>query len=144
MLAQEARAENLRDGRVPLEEERVTRTADPGSPLVGAVEWLDGATAIVHLEGELDLCTAGEFQRLAEGLLARGAARVILEMSGVEFIDSAGISAVVQLFRRVRDRGVVALAAPTEPVHSFLRIARLEQLVGIYPTVEAALAETEA
>jgi anti-sigma B factor antagonist len=89
--------------------------------------------------GELDLYTVCHFrQALAE--LDPGS-RVVIDMSGVSFVDSAGVSALVGGVRRVRDRGGdVAVACPRPALSRLLRTIGVDRLVTISEDVERAMA----
>jgi anti-sigma B factor antagonist len=64
----------------------------------------DGAW-VISLYGELDLASA---PMLEQGLLdaeAAGAARLVLDLSGLEFIDSTGLHVLVRAHERARETG---------------------------------------
>src|SRR5579859_1261040 len=50
---------------------------------------LDGGTATVYIAGELDLTTTPELARHLEQVLARQPRRLVLDLSGVSFVDVA-------------------------------------------------------
>ena len=61
---------------------------------------------IVTICGEIDLYTAPRLHSELAGLLAEGMpARVVIDMSGVEFCDSTGMNVLLSCLRRVRERG---------------------------------------
>lgn len=65
---------------------------------------------------------------------------VILELSGVGFLDSSGVGALVGAFKRARILNVgFALAAPSPRVRRVLEIAGLMRALPIYPTLDDAL-----
>jgi anti-sigma B factor antagonist len=62
-----------------------------------------GTTAIVRLAGELDLATAPELAEVLHGLEPE-CQRIILDVTGLEFIDSTGLRlAVVEHDRAALD-----------------------------------------
>lgn len=87
--------------------------------------------------GELDLYTVPRFrQGLAE--VASGA-QVVIDMSGVSFIDSAGVTALVGGIRRIRDRGGdVELACPRPGLRRLLHTIGVDRLVAISEDVKQA------
>jgi anti-sigma B factor antagonist len=96
-------------------------------------------TAIVHVAGELDLATAPQ---LAEALSAvEGQCdRIILDVSGLEFMDSTGLRLVVTQHRRATTDGfefVVAGAAGA--VFEVLRLTGLDVTLPLAPDVRSAL-----
>ena len=65
-----------------------------------------GDTAQLVVGGQLDLETAQALAHRAVALLDDGAAELVLDLSGVTFCDSAGISALFQVYDRADDLGV--------------------------------------
>ena len=103
---------------------------DPPGEIGGAVrfsaELLSGeGPTVVKLLGELDLSTAPELEACLEGLGADGA-DVRLDLSGLSFCDSSGISAMVTASKQVRKRGGhLSIASPQPAVRSVLEITGL-------------------
>lgn len=96
---------------------------------------LDGPTgretAILALEGELDAHAA---HGLADAVLARVPAGQVIELdvSRLEFIDSTGLRALVELEERLRADGRrLRLDAPSDNVVRVLQIADLDEHFGV-------------
>jgi anti-anti-sigma factor len=68
-----------------------------------AVEHLDG-TVLVCPIGELDLATAPELERVLEGL-ASGPSTIVMDLSGLTFVDCAGLRPVREALRREQSLG---------------------------------------
>jgi anti-anti-sigma factor len=96
---------------------------------------------VIAPEGELDFAEVGEFQA---ALSRAGAAAVgiVVDLSSVSFIDSSGLSALVDLYNRLRRDnrrlGVVVPGGTAAAV--LLNLAGLHTRMPIYATREAALA----
>jgi anti-sigma B factor antagonist len=103
---------------------------DPPGEIGGAVrfsaELLNGeGTAVVKLLGELDLSTTPQLEACLEGLGGDGT-DVRLDLSGLSFCDSSGISAMVTASKRVSKRGGhLSIASPQPAVRSVLEITGL-------------------
>ena len=98
-------------------------------------------TVVVTLRGSLDLDTATVLTTTLEQILDRPAPRVVVDLSGVEFCDSTGLSAFLLGHVRARDAGGwLRLAAPGEFLTGLLQTVGLASRLGIHPTVAAALA----
>src|SRR5687768_18029246 len=69
--------------------------------------------AIVTIAGELDLATVGRLRAaLASDLVAQAAA-IVVDLSGVTFMDSTGLSELLRFEREASDRGrPLAIACP--------------------------------
>ena len=89
----------------------------------------DGHT-VVTICGEIDLYTAPRLHRELARLLAEGMpARVVIDMSGVEFCDSTGLNVLLSFLRRVRERGgELEIASPTCAVRKILRLTGLDSV----------------
>jgi anti-sigma B factor antagonist len=85
----------------------------------------DEGPTVVKLLGELDLSTAHQLEACLDGLGADGA-DVRLDLSGLSFCDSSGISAMVMAAKRVRKRGgYLFIVSPQPAVRSVLEITGL-------------------
>ena len=74
-------------------------------------------------------------------LRAEVAQHMILDMSGVSFLDSAGVGSLVSLFVNRRSHGeTFALAALTQQGNAVVTVAGLQNLLPIHKTLEEALA----
>jgi anti-anti-sigma factor len=68
------------------------------------------------------------------------AAHLVLDMSGLTFLDSAGVGALVSLFVSRRKHGkTLALAGLTQQGNAVMQVSGLLKLIPIFPSVEEAL-----
>ena len=66
-----------------------------------AVEVVRAANASrVAPRGELDLATAGELEHALEDVLTAGVERLVLDLRGLEFLDSSGMAVMLGLHKR--------------------------------------------
>lgn len=94
---------------------------------------------IYKANGKLSLETVNEF---LPKLRAETAQSVVLDMSGVSFLDSAGVGALVSLFVSRRNQGkVFALAALPPQAVAVVTVAGLQNLLPVYKTIEEASAK---
>ena len=85
---------------------------------------------IVTICGEIDLYTAPRLHSELAGLLTDGMpARVVIDMSGVEFCDSTGMNVLLSCLRRARERGgELEIAAPKPAVRKILQVTGLDSV----------------
>lgn len=101
-------------------------------------------TVVVAPAGRVDHTTAEAFKGALTGPLERCAAgqdRVVLDLSGLEYISSAGLRVLMLASRQVKARGgtiVVAALAPL--VREVFEVARFTLVFDTFPTVRDALA----
>jgi len=98
----------------------------------------NGSNLVTRLSGKLSLETVHNF---IQTMRSEPAEHLVLEMSGVSFLDSAGVGALVSLFVHRRNAGKsFALAGLTQQGNAVLQVAGLTKLLPSFPTVDAALA----
>ena len=94
--------------------------------------------AVYQPKGRLSLETVAAS---IQSLRGEPAQHMILDMSGVNFLDSAGVGSLVSLFVSRRNHGkTFALAALTPQGNAVVTVAGLQKLLPIHTTLEAALA----
>ncbi len=97
-----------------------------------------GAT-IVIATGRLNFPDVDGLRQQLGGLVASGASRVVVDLSGVEAIDSSGIGALISGLKAARQvGGDLRLAAPTIPVASVLEMMNLDQILTTHASAEDA------
>jgi anti-sigma B factor antagonist len=102
---------------------------------------LDSGVAVVRVSGDVDVATCG---LLRDGLLRvvgdedyRG---VVVNLAGVNFIDSTGIGVLVGIWRRARaSDGSMALAAPSRQVQGILDTTGLTKVFPIFSSEAEAV-----
>jgi anti-sigma B factor antagonist len=96
-----------------------------------------GKSQVLVIAGEIDRDTRAVLREAADRALQDGPDLLVLDLAGVTFCDSSGLSLFVDLYRqREADSGRVALAAASPSLRDMLRITRLDRLFPPYATVE--------
>ena len=94
--------------------------------------------AVVALRGELDVADAASVARALIAVAARAPA-LIVELAGLEFIDSSGLAALVLARKQARQAGGdLLLAAPQDQVLRVLAVTRLAGVFSVHASVEQA------
>ncbi|GAA2629593.1 STAS domain-containing protein [Actinomadura fulvescens] len=105
-----------------------------------------GGSAIIVITGSLDICGTHPLQdRLREVLrqLSDGdpAARLVLDTSGITFIDAAGLGALISVQNEARRHPIpLLLTAPSPALHRVLELTKLGDHFTTLPTPDADLA----
>jgi anti-sigma B factor antagonist len=95
--------------------------------------------AIYKAIGKLSLETVSEF---VQKLRAETSNYVVLDLSAVGFLDSAGVGALVSLFVSRRNQGkTFALSSLSPQCTAVVTVAGLQNLLPVYKTVEEATAK---
>ena len=99
----------------------------------------NGNLLIIRLNGKLSLETVHEF---GSTMRPEPATRLVLDMSGVSFLDSAGVGALVSLFVSRRNHGkTLALASLTQQGNAVMQVSGLLKLLPVFPSVEEAVSQ---
>lgn len=96
----------------------------------------DDAT-VIAVAGELDILTAPRFSAYADDLVRREASDVVVDLTEVGFVDSAGLQTLLSVQRRVTRRGRRwALICQAGPVRRVIELARLTDVLGVVASLE--------
>lgn len=89
----------------------------------------DGALVVA---GELSLAEAPILERHLSAALARATSTVVVDLGGVEFIDSTGLSVLVRAQQQANERGVgFGVRNPRAQAHRLLSLTGLEDRLTI-------------
>jgi anti-anti-sigma factor len=123
---------------------------EPGRPEGGESEGLhpepvqeivrDGDVVVVRLAGELDLYNAEAVRDALGEALAEEPKRLVVDLGGVEFLDSTALGVLVEARAKLPDRRAFLLAAPGLEPRRALEVAGLDRHFSVHETVEDALA----
>lgn len=89
--------------------------------------------------GEVDMATAFELREHLVRLIGDGHHHLVIDLAGVEFMDSTGLAVLLEVLKRVHDHaGSLRLVCTREPILKILRVTGLDQLLPVYDDVFAA------
>ena len=108
-------------------------------------EDVDERTHVIAIAGEIHVSTAPRFSVLLDDAIGRGKTAVVLDLSAVDFIDSTGLSVLLNGLRRVtRQRGRMALVCVNPTVLRLFEITRLDATFDIHASREGALSAVQS
>ena len=100
-----------------------------------------GGVDLLKLEGRLDASSAKTMKEKVNALTNHHRTSLVVDMEGVDFIDSTGLGTLVACLRSVNKLGGdMKLAALQDQVRAILELTRLHHIFGIYKDREAAAA----
>lgn len=95
---------------------------------------------VLFVTGEIDIYTAPLFKQSVVNLVSEGTNNVVIDLSGVTFMDSSGFGTLLGATRRLRPGGGgLHLAGPNSTIQRMLRLTRLDSIMEIHDSVEAAV-----
>lgn len=99
---------------------------------------------VIEVSGEIDVYTAPRLREALISLVEAGNYRLIVDMEGVEFLDSTGLGVLVGGLKRVRAHdGSIDLVCTQGRILRIFRITGLSKVFDIYDTVDEALASPD-
>jgi anti-sigma B factor antagonist len=100
-----------------------------------------GDVVVVQVAGEIDVYTAASLREKLADLIDADHTDVVVDLTGVTFMDSTGLGVLVGALKKVRGYGGrLQLVIDQEKVIKVFRITALTQVFTIHETLEAALA----
>ena len=108
-------------------------------------EDVDERTRILDAAGEIHVSTAPRFSERLNAAIADGKTSLVLDFSRVEFIDSTGLSVLLNGLRRLtRRQGSLVLVCTNPTVLRLFEITRLDSTFDIVGTREEALTQVSS
>ena len=96
---------------------------------------------VLPLEGQIDLNVSAKVTATINELIKDKPARLVVDLSGVTYIDSSGLALLINATHDVEDYGgIFMLAGVRDEVRPILETARLENYFLMFPSVDEALA----
>ena len=101
----------------------------------------EGAAAVVEVRGSAGMTEAEKLRATLEELAGRKVPIIVLDLTDMDFISSAGLAAIITAHLRSRHhQGQIRLVNPQPSVRDLLETTRLTKLFPICATVQQALA----
>lgn len=101
----------------------------------------EGERTVVVVTGEIDVYTAPKLREQLVDLVNGGSYHLVVDMEGVDFLDSTGLGVLVGGLKRVRaHEGSLQLVCTQERILKIFRITGLTKVFSIHPSVAEAVA----
>jgi anti-sigma B factor antagonist len=117
--------------------DRTEETAGIREDPVAGIERADGAV-VVRLAGELDLYNANAVRDVLLECCAESPDRLIIDLSGVKFIDSTALGVLIEARTRMPNRRGFLLAAPGLETRRALEISGLDRHFAVHESLDEA------
>ena len=101
-----------------------------------------GALVMATVEGEIDLSNAGSLLEKLTGAVTNSARGLVLDLLGLEFLDSSGIHMLYDVAERLatRQQGFAVVLAPDSPPRRAIEVSGVEPAAWLHPDRASALA----
>jgi anti-sigma B factor antagonist len=98
----------------------------------------------VRMTGEIDFTSTGPVTATLNGMILPGGGTVVVDLSGVGFIDSSGLGALIQANRIAAERGTRLVVVASPSVRRLLQVTALDTVLDTYddlPAAEASISQ---
>jgi anti-sigma B factor antagonist len=92
----------------------------------------DGVVVLKVGSRRIDSSCAAEFRSALAEVVARGTNRFVIDVSGVELIDSTGLGALVSALKTAGPSGAVAVAGANESVAILFKLTRMDKVFRMF------------
>ncbi len=120
----------------------MTNTSGDAYPLADTMTTsvaVHDAATVLTVDGEVDLATAPALENAIDGVLADKPAHLIIDLTQVSFLASAGMAALVGAHQRAGEDTAIAIVADGPATSRQLKMTSLDQVFALYATLDAAL-----
>jgi anti-anti-sigma factor len=94
---------------------------------------------LFRLAGLFDAFSEPTFRKVMDKFVDDGPKNFILDLTQIDFVDSSGLGALVQLVKRVQGAGGTLQVVSNPRVTQTVKLVRLEQFLSLQESVEIAL-----
>jgi anti-sigma B factor antagonist len=101
---------------------------------------MEGGLLVVSVIGELDQSTAPDLREVLAPSLAEPAEPILIDLSGCEFIDSTGLSLLVEAKRDLEEHQLrFGVCCPDADVRRLLELTGIDRALGLYESRDEAM-----
>ncbi|MDD3717352.1 MAG: STAS domain-containing protein [Actinomycetota bacterium] len=99
-----------------------------------------GEIAVVKVSGVVDSETVELFGDAVEGVFAEGCYNIILDIDGLTYINTAGLSIIADAYKKSsQNKGVLKILRAGEAIRELLDVVRFTKIIDIYEDEEEAI-----
>jgi anti-anti-sigma factor len=95
---------------------------------------------LFRLTGLLDAFSEPNFRKALDKFVGEGPSNIILDLSKIDFVDSSGLGALVQLVKKAQTASGTLQVVTNPRVTQTVKLVRLEKFLSLQDTVDAAVA----
>ena len=104
----------------------------------------NGGCLVFHFTGQLDAYSEKQFMDYVEDVLKASASPAVLDLSKIDFLDSSGLGALVQLAKQCTDAKRSFQLVGNSRVTQTIKLVRLEDFLHLVSDLPTALSQLAA
>lgn len=96
---------------------------------------------VIRLAGpRLEAVGVPAFKEEMAARIDKGHRKLVLDLSRIEFVDSAGLGAIVASLKRLGPQGTLAIAGVKGAVGKLFALTKMDRVFPLYDSIDAAIA----
>ena len=99
---------------------------------------------LFQFTGQLDAYSDKQFSEFVTAQIQRGSLPLLIDLSRIDFLDSSGLGALVQLAKQCNDAALKFVVVGNARVVQTVKLVRLEDFLHFKPDLESALGQLDA
>ncbi|NDD28961.1 MAG: anti-sigma factor antagonist [Proteobacteria bacterium] len=106
---------------------------------------VEGGTTIVALDGEIDVHTAPRLREHLDTVLQGGSSRLVVDLENVRYIDSSGLSVLLETHRRAETAGGrMAIICTRSQILKLFSLTQLSEIFHVHASEGAAISDASS
>ena len=97
-----------------------------------------------HFTGQLDAYSEKQFKTYVEDVLNANRSSVVIELSNIDFLDSSGLGALVQIAKQCNESKRSFILVGNARVTQTIKLVRLEDFLHLVPDLKTAFTQLAA
>ncbi|MHB1461519.1 MAG: anti-sigma factor antagonist [Armatimonadota bacterium] len=103
-------------------------------------ESIHGNTTVLKLQGRIDATSVSDTEKHLTGAYERGVRQMVLDLSGVDYISSAGLRVLLSSARRLQQgKGKLVIATPSDQARHILDMAGFSAIIPVIDSIDDAI-----
>ncbi len=111
----------------------------PGPSTLRVTSYTAGTVVVVQVAGEVDLMTTKDVEAAVTAGLASAPSALVLDLSGVSFLDSAGLAVLARAHITAGDQVAFRVVADHRAVLKPIQLTGMDAMLAVFDTVAAAV-----
>ena len=99
---------------------------------------------LFQFTGQLDAYSDKQFSEFVAAQIQRGSLPLVIDLSRIDFLDSSGLGALVQLAKQCNDAALKFVVVGNARVVQTVKLVRLEDFLHLKPVLESAFGQLDA
>lgn len=104
----------------------------------------ENVTVLKPKSRRLDVTNSSHCFQNIQSIITSGIDKILIDLSEILYIDTRGLSFIIDAWHELDGGGEVSICCPTGRVYDFLKLTKMDRIFPIYPNANQALSAIRA